>query len=333
MVLDAPGRSAVDGELTTTPRVEQAAFLKAFPQDGHAIWDDLIAKRWVELLPGRFDVAVVVAKPQRRVMKLDDPQKRDDDIERVLDVSECILSQVSQEARFGPVQEIREGWLELTPSEANPDRENKKIKTQYKGQTMKNENLTTAIAATAPFDFRLSNQQDQTVLYTRLQQQAMTLELHNTSRYQLTVAARQPASTKSPIEIDWHFQLRFRSGTLWEPGEIKLDEKGKANWLLTHPDASAGETASERPGDIILYLRYISASPLLLYPGNRISISLQNIAVDGRAGSHGTRVELKYQKLQSAVSTKSLSGTCMHYLSVLDESPANEPGTAPILID
>jgi hypothetical protein len=196
---------------------------------------------------------------------------------------------------------------------------------------MKNEDLTKAIAATAPVNFRLSNKQGQTVLYTRLQQQDMTLELHNTSRSQLTIAASQSTPTKSPIDTDWHFQLQFRSGTLWESGEIKLDEKDQARWLLT--SAGAGESASERAGDVILYLQYIGATPLQLDPGERVSISMQNIAVDGRAGSHGTRVELKYQRLQFAGNTQSLSGTCMHYLSVLDESPANEPGTAPILVD
>ena len=175
---------------------------------------------------------------------------------------------------------------------------------------MQNEDLT---AATTPFKFRLHNRQGQDILYTRLPQQFMTLELRNTSMSPLMLAES---------ESDYHFLLRFRPGTLFEHEKIKLNEKDNVNWVLITPTAaSAGEAASGGPDDVILNLRYKGASTLPLDPGKRISISLQNIVADGRSGAHSTRVELKYQKLVSEGNGKPLNGTCTHHLTVLDESP------------
>ena len=58
---------------------------------------------------------------------------------------------------------------------------------------MQNEDLT---AATTPFKFRLHNRQGQDILYTRLPQQFMTLELRNTSMSPLMLAES---------ESDYHF--------------------------------------------------------------------------------------------------------------------------------
>ena len=173
---------------------------------------------------------------------------------------------------------------------------------------MQNEDST---ATTTPFDFRIHNRQDQSVLFTRLLPQSMTLELHNTSKSPLTLDAS---------ESDYHFQLRFRLGTLVEYEKIELNENDKVNWALSVPIAT-GEAAYREPDMVLLYLRYQGASALLLDPGNQISISLQDIVVDDRFGSHSTQVELKYQKLVSEGNDKPLNGTCRHYLSIIDSEP------------
>jgi len=108
-------------ELTTTPTVERAAFEKAFPSQADAVWSWLASNDRISPIPGAYDTAFVL--PKSKWKPKPDWQEKPlvdlADIERVLDVSERVLSQVSQEARFGPAQEIREGWLELTPSDNN----------------------------------------------------------------------------------------------------------------------------------------------------------------------------------------------------------------------
>jgi hypothetical protein len=173
---------------------------------------------------------------------------------------------------------------------------------------MQNEDST---ATTTPFDFRIHNRQGQSVLYTRLLLQSMTLELHNTSKSPLALE-----TSKS----DYHFQLRFRLGMLVKHEKIKLNEKDKVNWALSIPIAT-GEAAHREPENILLNLRYQGAPALLLDPGNQISISLQDIVVDDRLGSHSTQVELKYQKLVSEGDDKLLNGTCRHYISIINSEP------------
>lgn len=184
---------------------------------------------------------------------------------------------------------------------------------------MQSNDITGSIAASAPFDFRLSNRFNQTVLYLGVPQQDMKLELHNTSRSQLTIVASQRVPATKPTEHDCHFQLRFRPGTLCSPQDVKLDDK---DWEMSYPQqpsATAATSASERSDDAVFYLRYEGTTPLTLDPDHKKSLSLRDIAVDGRSGSHNTRVELKYQQLQSAGNDKPLSGTCTHYVSVLNE--------------
>ncbi len=193
-----------------------------------------------------------------------------------------------------------------------------------------------AAAAITPFDFRLTNRWGQPVLFTRLLQQDLTLELINTSRAELTIEPIAPGKAETvPTAEDSQFHLRFRSGTLWDP---KIALEPRSPWKISpaqYPPGHSAELAADRADDVVFYLRYDdSTSALKLASGSGpVKIRLLGIGVDGRAGSHGTRVQLRYQHLQSVDHKRPLSGTSMHYISVLDESPSDEAGLQPILID
>ncbi len=101
-------------ELSTTPMVELAVFKQAFPDDYEDVWQWLIANRRITQNPG---VETADVRPRSQWADVADAVSfRDGHPHDVHDI-ERVLAQIKQEARFGPTQEIREGWLELTPHE------------------------------------------------------------------------------------------------------------------------------------------------------------------------------------------------------------------------
>jgi hypothetical protein len=102
-------------EITTTPMVPRQAVLDAFA-DGDQVWLALVQFGWLAPAPGHADRAMLQTKDKRQPLPSDRwPEEKIRDIQRVLDVSEQVLGQSPEEAHFGPTQEIREGWLQLTP--------------------------------------------------------------------------------------------------------------------------------------------------------------------------------------------------------------------------
>ena len=106
-------------ELTAIPVVEREVFLKAFT-DGQAVWDALVQNGWIQLIT--LDRANVVPTDRRLNASADAFIGKTDvplpDIERVLELSARSLKPTETLARLGLKQEIREGWLELSPSPA-----------------------------------------------------------------------------------------------------------------------------------------------------------------------------------------------------------------------
>jgi hypothetical protein len=89
--------------------------LGAFP-DGKLLWLALIQNGWLTPVPGDPNWAKLQTKDKHKPLpKPWENPKVSDDIQRVLDVSLRVLGQAPEEARFGPTQEIREGWLQLRP--------------------------------------------------------------------------------------------------------------------------------------------------------------------------------------------------------------------------
>jgi len=145
----------------------------------------------------------------------------------------------------------------------------------------------------------------------------MTLELVNTSRDQMTL---HPL-TGELGEDNHHFYLSFRPGTLYEAQTtVALNQESiDAGWALKY---------DEHPTDDIhgFFLGWKGTEDKTLAPLVPLEdVTLDHIKVDGAGGSRGTRVELKYRSVISAGSDQPLSGTRMHYVSVMDELPHETP--------
>jgi hypothetical protein len=163
-----------------------------------------------------------------------------------------------------------------------------------------------------PLDFSLHNRLDQPSLFTRLPRQAVKLILKNTSRSELTIPTGEPALI-----------LSFPPGTLWEP-HVKLNAAEHAHWELRHLSSRGhfDRFELERKGRALK----ISAD-------QTAEILLEDLQVDGRGGSRGTRVELVYKNLRSAGHRGKLSGQRTTWMSVLDEGPADLAPHLPIRVD
>jgi hypothetical protein len=152
---------------------------------------------------------------------------------------------------------------------------------------------------THPLGFDFVNSDEQPVLFIDEGPgaQRMTLRLTNTSR---TAISALPLTTLT--KADWHVALRFRTGTL--AAGLTLQPEG-ADWeLLTEPDGTA------------VYLRW--KNPTTIAPGASVSVGIGGFNADGADGTHGTRVELDYRKLQYADENAELSGTRMEFLEVVN---------------
>lgn len=113
-------------QLDATPVVFQADILATYPDDGAQVWQELLSKNWLQAVPGKSDRATLVVRKERAQEKidpswktpaLDEPAKEKwlGDLQRTLDLCARGLRPTHEEARFGPAQELREGWLTLTP--------------------------------------------------------------------------------------------------------------------------------------------------------------------------------------------------------------------------
>ncbi|MCO6003555.1 LamG domain-containing protein [Actinoallomurus purpureus] len=152
---------------------------------------------------------------------------------------------------------------------------------------------------THPLDFEFVNVDDQPVLFIDDGPggQPMTLRFTNTSRTAITVLPLAGLSAST-----YHFALRFRTGTL--PIGLVL-QTAEAGWeLLPAADGTA------------LYLLWKTPAPIA--PGASVSLRIDGFNADGATGTHGTRVELDYQKLQYADENAELTGARMQFLDVVN---------------
>jgi hypothetical protein len=158
---------------------------------------------------------------------------------------------------------------------------------------------------THPLGFNLLDDDDQQVLFIADDPSGhnLRLEIHNTS--QLEVALAKPASDL-PGKDNYHFELRFRPGTLWQQEGIQL----------TAPEWKFAQDKTESHTS----LYFLRPAPVTLAPDSRLTILLQNISADGRGGARGTRVELRYAQLNypSDPSTD-LTGSGIQHLSIINE--------------
>ena len=107
-------------EISQRGLVQKQTFVDAFKDDAETIWKDLKKREWIELLDEKDDTcASVIAKDHRGNRSLSAEVKdHTDKIEDILDRAH--IGPVNPSARFSGPQEIREGWLKLSPAAQQP---------------------------------------------------------------------------------------------------------------------------------------------------------------------------------------------------------------------
>jgi hypothetical protein len=158
---------------------------------------------------------------------------------------------------------------------------------------------------THPLGFNLLDDDDQQVLFIADDATGhdLRLEVHNTSQQEIALA--KPASDV-PSKDNYHFELRFRPGTLWQPEGIQL---AAPSWKFAQGKAENYTS-----------LYFLRLEPVTLAPDSRLTIPLRNITADGRGGARGTRVELRYAQLHySSDSSIDLTGAGIQHLSIVNE--------------
>jgi len=137
---------------------------------------------------------------------------------------------------------------------------------------------------TTLLDFALRNDQDLNALYILGTPggQTLTLELTNVAGEPLDLLPPAAASPKP-----YHFELVFRPGVLSEDtrANIAVQESGVAMSQVKNADGTVA-------------LRLTVAKPKTLAPGEKLTCTLLRVAPDGRLGSRGTRVLLRYANAQ-----------------------------------
>ncbi|MBK8935744.1 MAG: hypothetical protein IPM76_26160 [Chloroflexi bacterium] len=117
--------------IPSRPIVPRRAFESAFAQ-GAQIWEALLKQGWVQPLPGTQAWALRRRKSERAAPTLALPPGVElADVERLLDTAVLQIQPTRAEARFNGRQEIREGWLQLSPApEINHPRKDPKEKAE-----------------------------------------------------------------------------------------------------------------------------------------------------------------------------------------------------------
>ena len=180
-----------------------------------------------------------------------------------------------------------------------------------------------AYRKTHPLGFNLYDDDDQQVLYIDDDPSGhvLNLEIHNTS--QQSIALNRPEGN-APSADNYHFELRFRPGTL-NAAALPLLALGEASlngatldlstWAVTH----ARQTDNS---DSIYFLDTSTADAgqaLTLAADARLVLRLLNLTADGRGGARGTRAELRYRQLSYPGSTATLDGYGVQQLSVVNQ--------------
>lgn len=185
--------------------------------------------------------------------------------------------------------------------------------------------LTAAFAyrKTHPLGFNLYDENDQQVLYISDEPagHVLNLEIHNTS--QQSVALLRPDSA-TPGADNYHFELRFRPGTL-PGGALPLLALGEVHLNQTKLDPKAwafGRWRRTDNTDSLILLNTAaegSEQAVTLAPDARLVLRIDNITADGRGGARGTRAELRYRRLGYPGSTAALDGYGVQQLSVVNQ--------------
>lgn len=158
-----------------------------------------------------------------------------------------------------------------------------------------------------PLDFKLYNSNDQEVLYIDdiATGHSIYLEITNMSKQGIVLA--KPSSDTAGSN-NYHFELRFRPGTLYNPSQITLAESN--DWSMSSPETHTTN------GLVSFYI--LSKTEQTLIPSQFLKLTLQQVCAAGGEGSRGTQVELKYQQLHYTGTNMPLIGNRVQHLNLIN---------------
>ncbi len=106
-------------EVSSRGLVRKQTFVEAFGSEADTIWSELHTRGWIDFIDKDKTRASVTAKDKRGQLSL--PESMKDKIEDILDRAH--IGPVDPTAKFSGQQEVREGWLKLSPAPvAQPSR-------------------------------------------------------------------------------------------------------------------------------------------------------------------------------------------------------------------
>jgi microcystin-dependent protein len=173
-------------------------------------------------------------------------------------------------------------------------------------QNLTRETTTIPFRNAFPIEFYLYNMDQQPVLYIDDVPDSLTLEIKNASSNTIHLISLENSPASS---MNYHFELCFRPGTLDQNCLPIIAVRESTDWQISHEKHEDGITS--------LYL--LSTNPFIsLEPGLSLILMLDNITPSGFGGTHGTRVELKFQNLRYSGSSDSLNGSRLTHLALIN---------------
>ncbi|MER7274771.1 LamG domain-containing protein [Dactylosporangium sp. NPDC000244] len=131
--------------------------------------------------------------------------------------------------------------------------------------------------------------------------QKMVLEVTNTASQSVALAAVDAKSTAC------HLELQFR------PGVLMVNPKAPPTVAV--PDGWTARTAAGADGFTV---SLTGKAGLRIKPDETVRFTLGNVGADGRGGTRGTRVQLRYDQMTYVDETSLLTGSRVQHLSLVN---------------
>lgn len=174
---------------------------------------------------------------------------------------------------------------------------------QINGDILLDETAFSAFVRKYPIDFELYTRDSQHVLFIEDASinTPLYLDITNSSLkdIQLEDIGSDAASS------NYHFELRFRSGTLDSKQLASINVVG-SDWSLNHKSDGTA-----------LYLLY-KGSNRLLKAGNKITLQFNTMSADARGGNRSARVELIYKNIKYHSDANLLQGYRLQHLNIIN---------------
>ena len=163
-----------------------------------------------------------------------------------------------------------------------------------------------------PLEFSVYDDDQQPVLVISDGQPDRRLHVEIANSSQRTIELAPPLSP-TPSPDNYHFELKFRPGTLSASARAQLglaaEQKG---WAVSRAQQADGTFS-------VYFLNPAPTDGAALQPGQSVVLTLQNVGAEGGGGSRGTRVELRYSQLKYVGEVAQIEGSRVQHLEIINE--------------